>query len=93
MFKSLFENDEPEFESNKFTCEVIGPKIEEPIVDPKAKPSKDAPKPVSRFTEQEEATYGANKIVYEYKRAVEATDAEGTPAQEPEVQIKLTMWY
>lgn len=44
-------NDKPEYECNKFICEVIGPKLEEPPVDPKAKPAKDAPKPVSKFTE------------------------------------------
>jgi hypothetical protein len=36
------------------TSEIISPKIEEVVIDPKAKPAKDAPKPVSKFTEQEE---------------------------------------
>lgn len=96
MFKSLFVEDMPEFESNKFTCEVVGPKVEEPVVDLKAKAAKDAPKPTTRFTEHEEATFGANKIYYEFKRAVEAvegsTDA-ATPEVEPEVIITLSMWY
>ena len=49
--KSVFVNDYPEFECNKFTLEIIGPKIEEIPVDPKAKPAKDAPKPATKFTE------------------------------------------
>lgn len=74
MFKSLFVADSPEFECNKFTCEVVAPKNEEPIPDPKAKPAKDAPKVTTRFTEQEEAEYGLNKIYYEFKRSVEASE-------------------
>jgi len=52
------------------TVEIIAPKIEEPVIDPKAKSAKDAPKPVSKFTEQEDAKYGPLKIYYEYKRSV-----------------------
>ena len=74
MLKSLFVNDEPEYTFNRFTCEVVGPKFEEAPIDPKAKPAKDAPKVVSKFTEQEEATYGPNKIYYEFKRPVEPTE-------------------
>lgn len=51
VLKAMFVDDEPEFVCNKFTCEVIGPKVEEAPVDPKAKPAKDAPKPVQKFTE------------------------------------------
>ena len=95
MFKSLFVNDEPEFQFNKFTCEVIAPKIEEPVIDPKAKPAKGAA-PVSdlKFTEQEEATYGANKIYYEFKRTAQATDtAPEVEGIQPEIHIQLTMMY
>ena len=49
--QSTFNNDRPAYECNKLTCEILSPKIEEVVVDPKAKPVKDAPKPVSKFTE------------------------------------------
>lgn len=94
MFKSLFVENAPEFECNKFTCEVVAPKIEEALPDPKAKPAKGAPVVDTKFSEQEEAAYGANKIYYEFKRAVEAT--ETTPEVEgiqPEIHIQLSMWY
>ncbi len=51
VLNSNFNNDKPEYECNKFTTELLNPKIEEVIVDPKAKQAKDAPKPVSKFTE------------------------------------------
>lgn len=80
IFSSVFVDDQPEFECNKFVCEVVGPKVEEAPVDTKAAKGKDAPKgqpaATAKFTEQEEATYGANKIFYEFKRAV--APAEGS---------------
>lgn len=89
--ESTFENNKPSYECNKMTCEIISPKIEEPVVDPKAKPSKDAPKPVSKFTEQEDAKYGALKIYYEYKRSVKSTteDTDDIPGILPEIQVKF----
>lgn len=51
ILNSLFVNGAPEYECNKFTCEIIGPKLEEVTIDPKAKPTKDAPKIVTKFTE------------------------------------------
>jgi len=74
VLKSLFVNDDPEYTFNRFTMEVVGPKFEEAPVETKAKPAKDAPKVMSKFTEQEEATYGPNKIYYEFKRPVEPTE-------------------
>lgn len=74
MLKSLFVNDDPEYTFNRFTMEVVGPKFEEAPVETKAKAAKDAPKVMSKFTEQEEATYGPNKIYYEFKRPVEPTE-------------------
>ena len=90
MFKSLFVQNQPEFDCNKFSCEVIGPKSEEPIPDPKAKPAKGAPVVESKFSELEESTYGANKIYYEFKRGVEASEGQAeVEGVYPEVQIKL----
>ncbi len=68
---------------------MISPKIEEPVIDPKAKPVKGAaPINDSKFTEHEEATYGANKIYYEFKRTVEATDtAAEVEGIQPEIHI------
>ena len=51
ILKSSFSNDKPTNECNRFTSEILSPKLEEVIVDPKAKAAKDAPKPVSKFTE------------------------------------------
>jgi hypothetical protein len=71
VLKSLFVKDKPEYECNKFTCQILEPKIEEAPIDPKAKKGKDEPKPQSKFTEEEEEQYGQNKIYYEYKRDAE----------------------
>lgn len=70
----MFVNGSPEYECNKMTCEIIGPKMEEVTIDPKAKPAKDAPKIVSKFNDQEEAAYGPNKIYYEFKRPAVSID-------------------
>ena len=51
VLNSKFIDDKPEYECNKFTSEILSPKPEEVVVDPKAKPVKDAPKSVSKFTE------------------------------------------
>ena len=65
----------------------MSPKLEEVVIDPKAKPAKDAPKPTSKFTEQEESKYGQNKICYEYKRPVASAEEGGaeTPGLLPEI--------
>lgn len=65
---------------------MIAPKTEEPVIDPKAKQAKDAPKITSKFTEQEESQYGPNKIYYEFKRAVEASETtQEVEGIEPEI--------
>lgn len=86
---STFSKDRPAYECNRLTSEILGPKLEEVAVDPKAKPVKDAPKPVSKFSEQEDAKYGANKIFYEYKRPVPSAEegVEETQGLEPEILI------
>lgn len=93
ILKSLFVQDKPEYEFNRFTCEIIGPEQEAAPVETKGKKGKDEPKAASKFTEQEEETYGPNKIYYEFKRSVEAEGSDPAPGQEPEIEIKLSMWY
>jgi hypothetical protein len=90
VLNSLFVNNAPEYECNKFTCEILGPKLEEVTIDPKAKPQKDAPKVVTKFSEQEEAIYGPNKIYYEFKRSAvsiegSSLDIGAAGGQEPEI--------
>lgn len=89
--QSSFSNDKPSYECNKFTCEILSPKLEEVIVDLKAKAVKDAPKPVSKFTESEEAKYKDNKIFYEYKRPVPSAEEGGEESLGllPNIKIKL----
>jgi hypothetical protein len=76
MLKSLFVKDEPEYVFNRFTCEIISPEQDAAPVETKGKKGKDEAKTATRFTEQEEEQYGANKIYYEFKRDTEGEEGQ-----------------